>query len=117
MALGGLGACLACRPAAAETPLQRLAERGPATPLVGTMFTIASPPAMLLNAVRGGPVRPSACRFGHGLKMIVVGAPALPLGLLVSPFDLDRLPDAWMDGVVDAMQEDYCTRPAGAVLP
>jgi hypothetical protein len=29
----------------------------------------------------------------------------------------ERLPDAWMDGVVDAFQEDYCTRPPGSIPP
>jgi hypothetical protein len=109
--------CLAGGSAADDAPLDRLAERGPTTLVVGTMFTVASPPAMLVGAARGTSVRLPACRLGHGVKMIAFGAVALPFGLLVSPFDLERLPDAWMDGVVDAMQEDYCTRPPGAVFP
>jgi hypothetical protein len=27
------------------------------------------------------------------------------------------LPDAWMDGIVDAAQEDYCSRPLTSLLP
>lgn len=53
----------------------------------------------------------------HGLKMIAAGALLLPAGLLLAPFDWQRLPAGWMDGVVDAFQEDYCTRPATTVLP
>lgn len=108
---------LALSPVRAETRLERLAERGPSTAVVGTMFTLASPPAMLAGALRGRSVRLSACRFGHGVKMIAIGVPALPLGLLFAPFDVKRLPDAWMDGVVDAMQEDYCMRPPDALFP
>jgi hypothetical protein len=94
-ALALLGACAAPLPAAGSA-VTRLAERGPSTLLVGTMFTISAPPALLVGAATGG---------------------FLPAGLLVAPFDWQRLPGAWMDGVVDAQQEDYCTRPFGAVLP
>jgi aryl-alcohol dehydrogenase-like predicted oxidoreductase len=95
---------------------QRLAERGPSTLAVGTLFTVASPLSLLLAPVRGG-ARQSACRLGHGAKMLVAGALAAPVGLLLSPFYFRSVPAAWMDGVVDAMQEDYCSRPCGAILP
>jgi hypothetical protein len=95
---------------------QRLAERGPSTLAVGTLFTVASPLSLLLAPVRGG-ARQSACRLGHGAKMLVAGALAAPVGLLLSPFYFRSVPAAWMDGVVDAMQEDYCSRPFGAILP
>jgi hypothetical protein len=108
---------LACGSASAATQLDRLVERGPPTVVVGTLFVLGSPPAMLAGALRGRSVRLPACRFGHGMKMVAVGAVALPFGLLVSPFHLGRLPDAWMDAVVDAVQEDYCARPPGAVFP
>jgi hypothetical protein len=105
------------RPAGAETPLERLAERGPATFVVGLMFTLASPFAVARGAATGGRVALHACRLGHGLKMLAAGAVTLPAGLLVSPFDAEHLPDGWMDGVVDAFQEDYCTRPLASVYP
>ena len=99
------------------TSLERLAERGPATFVVGMMFTLASPFALARSAVTGGRMALHACRLGHGVKMLAAGALTLPAGLLVSPFDAKRLPDGWMDGVVDAFQEDYCTRPLASVYP
>ncbi|GIW40969.1 MAG: hypothetical protein KatS3mg076_1546 [Candidatus Binatia bacterium] len=96
---------------------RRLAERGPATLVVGAVFTVASPPAILWGAVRGRPVRLAACRLGHGLKMLAASVVVLPAGLLVSPFHYRRLPSAWMDALVDSMQEDYCSRPLTSVLP
>ena len=103
--------------AAGSTSSERLAERGPATLVVGTIFTLTSPPALFLGRVRGQPVALHACRFGHGVKMLAAGAALLPAALLAAPFDYHRLPDGWMDGVVDAFQEDYCTRPVGSILP
>ena len=104
-------------PARGETSFQRLAERGPATFVVGVMFTLASPFAMARGAVTDGRVALHACRLGHGVKMLAAGALTLPAGLLVAPFDAKRLPDGWMDGVVDAFQEDYCTRPLTSLYP
>jgi hypothetical protein len=49
--------------------------------------------------------------------MLVGGAALLPAGLIASPFHAGRLPDAWMDGVIDAYQEDYCLRPPGSFYP
>jgi hypothetical protein len=49
--------------------------------------------------------------------MLVLGTVLLPAGLVLSPFDLGGVPGGWMDGIVDAMQEDYCSRPLGSVLP
>lgn len=103
--------------AASATSSQRLAERGPATLVVGTLFTLTSPPALFFGRLRGQPVQLHACRLGHGLKMLAAGSVLLPAGLLVAPFDYERLPDGWMDGVVDAFQEDYCTRPVGSIFP
>ena len=97
--------------------VQRVAERGPAALIVGGIFTIASPPVILVNAVRRQSVRLQACRFGHGVKMLIAGTVLLPAGLVLSPFDLGGVPGGWMDGIVDAMQEDYCTRPLASVLP
>jgi hypothetical protein len=111
-------ACVAPTPAAGAAGfVPRLAERGPATFVVGALFTLASPFAMARSAVSGGRVALHACRLGHGVKMLAAGVVTLPAGLLVSPFDAARLPDGWMDGVVDAFQEDYCTRPAASVYP
>ena len=76
-----------------------------------------SPPSMLIGAVRGRSIRLQACRFGHGLKMVGSGAILLPAGLLVAPLHYRTLPAAWMDGVVDAAQEDYCSRPITSVFP
>ncbi len=103
--------------AAASSFVSRLAERGPATFVVGAMFTLASPFAMARSALTGGRVALHACRLGHGVKMLAAGTLTLPAGLLASPFDAQRLPDGWMDGVVDAFQEDYCTRPIASVYP
>ena len=96
---------------------RRLAERGPSTLLVGALFAVVSPPSMVVAAVRGHSLRQPACRFGHGLKMLIAGAVLLPVGLMLSPLHVHRLPAAWLDGVVDAVQEDYCTRPLTTVLP
>jgi hypothetical protein len=102
--------------AAATDATRRLAERGPSTLVVGTLFTVSSPLSLLLAAVRGG-ARVPACRLGHGVKMLVAGTLTAPVGLLLSPFYFRSVPAAWMDGVVDAMQEDYCSRPFAAILP
>ncbi len=100
-----------------STRIERLSERGPATFFVGTLFTLVSPLGMLSGAVRGGPVALHACRLGHGLKMLVGGVVLLPAGLLASPFNLDGVPNGWMDGIVASFQEDYCTRPIGSFYP
>jgi hypothetical protein len=97
--------------------VRRIAERGPATLVVGGIFTLVSPPMILVHAVRRQSVRLPACQFGHGVKMLVVGTVLLPAGLLLAPFDASNVPGGWMDGIVDAMQEDYCTRPVTSVLP
>jgi hypothetical protein len=113
-----LFACLApASSAGASSFVSDVAERGPPTFVVGLMFTLGSPVALARGATTGGRVRLHACRLGHGLKMLAAGAVTLPAGLLASPFDASRLPDAWMDGVVDAFQEDYCTRPLGSIYP
>lgn len=100
-----------------EATMRRVAERGPATLVVGGAFTAASPPLMLLALARGGNVGLQACRLGHGVKMLAAGVVLLPAGLALAPLERGNLPDAWLDGIVDAFQEDYCTRPLTAVLP
>ena len=112
-----LAALLAAPAASADTATRRLAERGPSTFAVGLAFTVLSPFKLAWDAASGGRPKLQACRFGHGVKMLVGGALLLPAGLLVSPFEAEGLPDAWMDGVVEAYQEDYCSRPIGAILP
>ena len=113
-----LSACLLLAASAeASTPVERLSERGPATLSVGLMFTLGSPFAAAYGALSGGRVRIHGCRFGHGLKMLIASPFLLTAGLLVSPFNASALPDAWLDGVVEAYQEDYCTRPAGSFFP
>ena len=104
-------------PAAAADLSRRLAERGPATLLVGTVFTLSATPALALGALQRKALHLPACRLGHGVKMVVAGAVVAPAGFLLSPMDYNRLPDAWLDGLGDAFQEDYCTRPFDAVLP
>ena len=106
-----------CTGLAASDTSRRLAERGPPTLVVGMLFTVSAPPALLLGAVRGQPLRLAACRLEHGLIMVGASALVLPAGLLLAPLHWERLPGAWMDGVVDAVQEDYCSRPVSAVLP
>jgi hypothetical protein len=117
LALAALASSAPTRAAGAPGFVCRLAERGPATFVVGLAFTLASPFALARGAVTGGRSALHACRLGHGMKMLAAGALTLPAGLLVSPFDAQRLPDGWMDGIVDAFQEDYCTRPLRAVYP
>jgi hypothetical protein len=112
-----LPAVLLAAPTRASTAVERLSERGPATFAVGTMFTLAAPPALLIGAATGGRVGIHACRFGHGLKMLAAGTVLLPVGLLAAPFNRDGVPHGWLDGVVESVQEDYCTRPLGAFYP
>ncbi len=96
---------------------RRLAERGPATPVVGAAYVLSAPPMALLDGVRGHRTRLYACRFLHGIKMLPAGTLALPAGLLLVPLAPRHLPDAWLDSLVEAFQEDSCTRPAWSVLP
>ena len=112
-----LASLLAAPAAQADSAARKLAQRGPSTFAVGLAFTVLSPFKLAWDAASGGRPKLQACRFGHGVKMLVGGAVLLPAGLLVSPFQAEGLPDAWMDGVIDAYQEDYCLRPAGAILP
>jgi hypothetical protein len=100
-----------------EASVRRLAERGPPTLVVGGLFTVASPPLLVAATLRGQSARLHACRLGHGLKMLVAGTVLLPAGLVLAPLAHEMLPGAWMDGLVDAFQEDYCTRPLTAVMP
>ncbi len=112
-----LASFLVAPAAQADSAARKLAHRGPSTFAVGLAFTLLSPFKLVWDAATGGRPKLQACRFGHGVKMLVGGAVLLPTGLLVSPFETEGLPDAWMDGVIDAYQEDYCLRPAGAILP
>jgi hypothetical protein len=100
-----------------ESAVRRLAERGPSTFVVGALFTLMSPPWMIANGLHRRSVRLQACQLGHGVEMLVAGTVLLPAGLALAPFAPRNLPGAWMDGIVDAMQEDYCTRPLMSVLP
>jgi hypothetical protein len=95
---------------------QHVAERGPAAVVVGTLFTVASPPLIAAGALRGAPTRAHACRLGHGLGMLAASPVALPAGLVLAPW-YRTTPGAWMDAVVDAFQEDYCTRGVTTILP
>ncbi len=96
---------------------RRLAERGPSALLVGALFTVSSPPGMLLGAVRGNSTRLSGCRLAHGVTMLAASPVLVPAGLLMAPLHPRHVPGAWFDGVVDAFQEDYCTRPMSSLLP
>ena len=96
---------------------RRLAERGPSALLVGALFTVSSPPSMLISAVRRQSTQLSGCRLMHGLTMLAASPVLVPAGLLMAPLHPRELPAAWFDGVVDAFQEDYCTRPLSSVLP
>ena len=108
---------LAATVARGEAAVRRLAERGPPTFLVGGIFTLMSPPRIVVNGLRRRSIRLPACQLGHGVEMLVAGTVLLPAGLVLAPFVPQNLPGAWMDGLVDAMQEDYCTRPLASVLP
>jgi hypothetical protein len=117
LVLLALASLLAAPAAQADSAARKLAHRGPSTFAVGLAFTVLSPFKLAWDAATGGRPKLQACRFGHGVKMLVGGAVLLPAGLLVSPFQAEGLPDAWMDGVIDAYQEDYCARPVGSILP
>ena len=108
---------LVATPASASTGIERLSERGPPAFAVGLLFTLASPFAMAYGAATGGRVALHACRLGHGVKMLAGGVVLLPAGLLASPFHLEAVPGGWMDGMVEAFQEDTCTRPLGSFYP
>lgn len=109
---------LLCAPAAgASTAVERLSERGPATLIVGVLFTVSALPTAAVSAASGKPVAIQACRFGHGIKMVAAGAVLFPAGLLAMPFNWRRAPGGWMDGLMDAFQEDYCARPPTSVYP
>jgi len=111
------GVAVALAAARGEAAIRRLAERGPPTLAVGALFTIAGPPLIVADAVRGRSARLHACWLGHGLEMLAASTVLLPAGLLLAPFHHRTVPGAWMDGIVDAFQEDYCTRPWTTVMP
>lgn len=118
LVIAALVAALALYPGGASSDQsRRLAERGPSTLVVGALFAVTAPPALVIAAWRGQSLRLSACRLGHGLTMLGASAVVLPAGLILAPLHWRRLPGAWLDGVVDAVQEDYCTRPVTAILP
>ncbi|MFQ5667085.1 MAG: hypothetical protein ACE5I7_11710 [Candidatus Binatia bacterium] len=117
LVLGVVLAALLSGTAARASLPQQVAERGPATLIVGTLFTLAAPPSLLIGAARGRPVRLHVCRLEHGVEMIVAGAVLLPAGLVLAPFYPSALPGTWLDGIVDAFQEDYCSRPLASLLP
>jgi hypothetical protein len=111
--------CSALAPPAGAAPrwVERLAGGGPATFLVGTMFTLGSVPTLWWRAVSGDPVALPSCRLAHGTKMMLAGAVLLPASLLAAPFAPRRFAEGPIDGMVDAYQEDYCTRPLASVYP
>ena len=100
-----------------EAAVRRLAERGPPTLVVGGLFTLMSPALIVVNGLRRRSIRLQACQLGHGVEMLVAGTVLLPAGLVLAPFVSQNLPGAWMDGLVDAMQEDYCSRPLASLMP
>jgi len=114
---GAIAVVVATTAARGHASVRRLAERGPPTFVVGGLFTLVSPPLMVVNGLRRRSMRLQACQLAHGVKMLVAGTVLLPAGLVLAPFAHDAIPGAWMDGIVDAMQEDYCTRPVASVMP
>ena len=105
------------RAEAASDTIDRVAERGPATFLIGTLFTATAPPAAAIDLATGHVPRHQGCRFLHGVKMIGAGVVLLPLGILASPANPSGALVGWVDALPDARQEDYCTRPAGSIMP
>ena len=114
---GAIAVVIVTAAARGHATVRRVAERGPPTLVVGGVFTLVSPPIMMVNGLRRRSIRLQACQLGHGVKMLVAGTVLLPAGLVLAPFAADAIPGAWMDGIVDAMQEDYCTRPVASVMP
>ncbi|TMA63115.1 MAG: hypothetical protein E6J68_02395 [Deltaproteobacteria bacterium] len=114
---GAIAVVIVTAAARGHATVRRVAERGPPTLVVGGVFTLVSPPIMMVNGLRRRSIRLQACQLGHGVKMLVAGTVLLPAGLVLAPFAADAIPGAWMDGIVDAMQEDYCTRPVTSLMP
>ena len=108
---------VSCQAVPGSDVARRVAERGPSALIVGAIFLIASPPGVAIGAYRGQPVDLQLCRLGHGLEMIAASVVTVPAGVVLAPFYWRSIPASWLDGIVDAFQEDYCTRPVTSVLP
>ncbi len=112
-----LTSVVSCQTVTGGDVARRVAERGPSALIVGAIFLIASPPGAAISAYRRQPVDLQLCRLGHGLEMIAASVVTVPAGVVLAPFYWRSIPGSWLDGVVDAFQEDYCTRPVTSVLP
>ncbi len=108
---------VSCQALPGSEVARHVAERGPSALIVGAIFLIASPPGAAIGVYRQQPVDLQLCRLGHGLEMIAASVVTVPAGVVLAPFYWRSIPGSWLDGVVDAFQEDYCTRPVTSVLP
>lgn len=104
-------------PAAHADVVERVAERGPATFVIGTSFLLMSLVTLPIRAVSGDDTALATCRLGHGVKMTTAGVALLPAGLLAAPFYPAKAATGFADSFAEAFQEDTCSRPVSAILP
>lgn len=97
--------------------VERIAERGPATFVVGTAFVFTSLVTLPIEAATGGDTALATCRLGHGAKMAVAGTVLLPAGLLAAPLHPSKAATGFADSLAEAFQEDTCSRPVDVILP
>lgn len=104
-------------PAIAGSEIEHVAERGPATFVIGATFVLMNLVTLPIDAASGGDTKLGACRLGHGAKMTAAGLVLLPAGLLAAPFYPASAATGFADSFAEAFQEDTCTRPLGSVMP
>ncbi len=97
--------------------LERVAERGPATFVIGATFVVMSLVTLPIDAATGGDTSLATCRLAHGAKMTAAGAILLPVGLVASPFHPTGAATGFADSFAEAFQEDTCSRPFSTILP
>jgi len=115
-----LAVLVLCSPppaAMADPALERVAERGPATLVIGASFVVLSLVNLPIGTLIGGDPSLDACRLGHGAMMTAAGVVLLPAGLLAAPFHPAGAATGFADSFAEAFQEDTCSRPYSSVLP
>lgn len=102
---------------ACATTVEEVAQRGPATFVIGTTFVLMSLATWPIAAATGDDTSLAKCRLGHGAKMATAGVALLPAGLVAAPFYPTQAATGFADSFAEAFQEDTCTRPVSAILP
>ncbi len=103
--------------ACGASAIERVAERGPATFVIGATFVVMSLVAWPIETMAGGDGALAACRLRHGAKMTVAGTVLLPVGLVAAPLHPARAATGFADSFAEAFQEDTCSRPFSSILP